>query len=95
MTKLNAYASVNKDVISTTEVIKTSFKAAFEKLDKDDFVVLENNRRTDKMVLINLKEYSKLLNKLEKMEEALFDKEAIEIIESRDGKYINASDLKI
>ena len=59
------YTEVDKKVISTSKVIKASFKNAFEELDKNDFVILENKRREDKMVLINLSSYSKLLKEIE------------------------------
>ncbi len=72
--KLNAYKEANKDALTTTEIIKDSFKNAFKKLDLNDFVIVKNNRREEDSVMVSLSSYLELLNKIDKYEEDKYDK---------------------
>lgn len=90
-----AYSNVEKNTVSTTDILKSSFKVAFDILDKNDYVIVENQRKKEKLVLVSLNEYTKLLNRIDELEEAAFDKAAIEYVTKGKHKFVNAKDIKV
>lgn len=88
---LSIYNQIDKNTITTTDVIKTSFKVVFDKLENDEFVIIDNSRKNKKLVMVSLDDYTTLLDKLEAYEEIRFDNAAAEYVSKGKHKFIDAS----
>ena len=92
--QLDAYTSVQEKSLSTTEIIKDSFKNAFNIQDKQGYTIVKNSRRKRDSIMIDISEYLKLVKRLEELEEQVFDQYASKL-NPDNFEYIDAKKLDI
>ena len=92
--QLNAYTKVQEKSLSTTEIMKDSFKNAFKTQDKEGYIIVKNNRRKRDSIMLDITVYLELIKRLELLEEKNFDIKASKL-NPDNYEYTNAKDLDL
>ncbi len=56
--EIKKYQKEDKKVVTTSDILQSSFKVAYDHLDKNDYLIIENKRKSTKYILQTIEQYT-------------------------------------